>query len=100
MSAHLQGLESLFILPGMEVEQTDQQMALIESLEYVRGEIGKATDDFTTWKAHLLKSGSQGGKDCYSVKKEKPSIGMMSYRQSLDYAKDTYCFILNICPGF
>ncbi|XP_070274183.1 LOW QUALITY PROTEIN: midasin [Myotis yumanensis] len=61
VSAHLQGLESLFILPGMEVEQTDQQMALVESLEYVRGEIGKATDDFTTWKTHLLTSGSQGG---------------------------------------
>ncbi|XP_032952982.1 midasin isoform X1 [Rhinolophus ferrumequinum] len=61
MSAHLQGLESLFILPGMEVEQTDQQMALVESLEYVRGEINKATDDFATWKTHLLISGSQGG---------------------------------------
>ncbi|XP_059556931.1 midasin isoform X4 [Myotis daubentonii] len=61
VSAHLQGLESLFILPGMEVEQTDQKMALVESLEYVRGEIGKATDDFTTWKTHLLTSGSQGG---------------------------------------
>uniref|UniRef100_A0A8C4L875 Midasin n=1 Tax=Equus asinus asinus TaxID=83772 RepID=A0A8C4L875_EQUAS len=61
VSAHLQGLESLFILPGMEVEQTDQQMALVESLEYVRGEINKATDDFTTWKTHLLASGSQGG---------------------------------------
>uniref|UniRef100_A0A8C4LI47 Midasin n=1 Tax=Equus asinus asinus TaxID=83772 RepID=A0A8C4LI47_EQUAS len=60
VSAHLQGLESLFILPGMEVEQTDQQMALVESLEYVRGEINKATDDFTTWKTHLLASGSQG----------------------------------------
>ncbi|XP_014636596.1 PREDICTED: midasin [Ceratotherium simum simum] len=61
VSAHLQGLESLFILPGMEVEQTDQQMALVESLEYVRGEINKATDDFTTWKTHLLASDSQGG---------------------------------------
>ncbi|KAM5286744.1 midasin isoform 2-T2 [Hipposideros larvatus] len=61
LSAHLQGLESLFILPGMEVEQTDQQMALVESLEYVRGEINKATDDFATWKTHLLTSGSQRG---------------------------------------
>ncbi|KAF5919872.1 hypothetical protein HPG69_014236 [Diceros bicornis minor] len=61
VSAHLQGPESLFILPGMEVEQTDQQMALVESLEYVRGEINKATDDFTTWKTHLLASDSQGG---------------------------------------
>lgn len=96
VSAHLQGLESLFILPGMKVEQTDQQMALVESLEYVRGEIRKATDDFTTWKTHLLRSGSQGGKDCYSVREKKPSIGMVSYRQNLDYTKDTYCFILNI----
>lgn len=78
----------------MEVEQTDQHMALVESLKYVRGEIGKATDDFTTWETHLLTSGSQGGKDCYSVREEKPSIGMMSYRQSLDYTKDTYYFIL------
>ncbi|XP_037374649.1 midasin [Talpa occidentalis] len=61
VSAHLQGLESLFILPEMEVEQTDIQMALIESLEYVRGEISKAIDDFTNWKTHLLAPGSQGG---------------------------------------
>ncbi|XP_036269995.1 midasin isoform X3 [Pipistrellus kuhlii] len=61
VSAHLQGLESLFILPGMEVEQRDQHMALVESLKYVRGEISKATDDFTTWETHLLTSGSQGG---------------------------------------
>ncbi|KAK2507590.1 hypothetical protein MC885_004960, partial [Smutsia gigantea] len=61
VSAHLQGLESLFILPRMEVGQRDQQMALVKSLEYVRGEINKATDDFTTWKTHLLVAGSQGG---------------------------------------
>ncbi|KAG8524470.1 Midasin, partial [Galemys pyrenaicus] len=61
VSAHLQDLESLFILPGMEVEHTDIQIALVESLEYVRGEINKATDDFTSWKTHLLASGSQGG---------------------------------------
>ncbi|XP_008565442.1 PREDICTED: midasin [Galeopterus variegatus] len=61
MSAHLQGLQSLFILPGIEVEQTDPQMALVESLDYVRGEISKATDEFTTWKTHLLTSSSQGG---------------------------------------
>ncbi|XP_032340488.1 LOW QUALITY PROTEIN: midasin [Camelus ferus] len=61
VSAHLQGLESLFILPGVEGEQTDSQMALVESLEYVRREINKATDDFTAWKTHLLAPGSQGG---------------------------------------
>ncbi|XP_037699423.1 midasin isoform X2 [Choloepus didactylus] len=61
VSAHLQGLESLFILPGMEVEQMDPQMALVESLEYVRGEINKASADFNTWKVHLLTSSSQGG---------------------------------------
>ncbi|XP_058163130.1 midasin isoform X2 [Dasypus novemcinctus] len=61
VSAHLQGLESLFILPGMEIEQMDPQMALVESLEYVRGEISKATADFTTWKIHLLTLNSQGG---------------------------------------
>ncbi|KAF3831765.1 hypothetical protein GH733_000577 [Mirounga leonina] len=61
MSVHLQGLESLFLIPGIEVEQTDRQMALVESLEYLRGEINKATDDFTTWKTHLLALGSQGG---------------------------------------
>ncbi|XP_040839706.1 midasin isoform X2 [Ochotona curzoniae] len=61
VSAHLQGLESLFILPGMEVEQKGPQMALVESLKYVREEISKAVDDFTAWKNHLLASGSQGG---------------------------------------
>ncbi|XP_066110370.1 midasin isoform X3 [Saccopteryx bilineata] len=61
VSAHLQGLESLFIIPEVEVEHTNQQMALVKSLEYIRGEISKATDDFTTWKTRLLTSGSQGG---------------------------------------
>ncbi|XP_071469317.1 midasin isoform X1 [Marmota flaviventris] len=61
VSAHLQSLESLFIIPGIEVEQTKPQMSLVESLEYVRREISKAVDDFTTWKTHLLTSGSHGG---------------------------------------
>ncbi|XP_049753260.1 midasin [Elephas maximus indicus] len=61
VSAYLQGLESLFILPGMEVAQTDPHMALVESLEYVRGEINKATADFTTWKTHLLIPSSHRG---------------------------------------
>lgn len=82
VSAHLQGLASLFILPGMEVEQTDQQMALVESMEYVREEINKATDDFTTWRTHLLTSCHQGGKNCCSVRESKPSVGMMSRRLS------------------
>lgn len=74
VSAHLQGLESLFILPGMEVEQKGPQMALVESLKYVREEISKAVDDFTAWKNHLLASGSQGGKSYYySVREEKPN---------------------------
>ncbi|XP_069866566.1 midasin isoform X1 [Dipodomys merriami] len=61
VSSHLQVLESLFILPGIEVEKTNPQMALFESLKYVRGEINKAIDDFTTWKTYLLVSGNQGG---------------------------------------
>ncbi|KAM5256760.1 midasin [Ctenodactylus gundi] len=61
VSSDLRGLEALFVLPGMGVEPTDSQMALIESLAYVRGEINKAVDDFTTWKMHLLNSGSQEG---------------------------------------
>jgi midasin len=48
----------------MEDEQTDPQMALVKSLEYVRVEISKAVDDFTTWKTHLLISNNQGGKEC------------------------------------
>ena len=58
----------MFILPGVEGEQIDPQMALVESLEYVRREINKATDDFTTWKTHLLTPGSQGGEDYCSVR--------------------------------
>ncbi|XP_053447165.1 midasin isoform X2 [Nycticebus coucang] len=61
VSGHLQGLESLFVLPGTEVEQRDPQIALVESLEYVRQEINKAINDFTAWKAHLFASNSQGG---------------------------------------
>ncbi|XP_063089292.1 midasin isoform X4 [Cavia porcellus] len=60
VSAHLQDLRSLFIIPGMEVEQTDAPMALVESLEYVKREIDKAVDDFTSWKTHLLTSSSPG----------------------------------------
>ncbi|XP_007949614.1 midasin [Orycteropus afer afer] len=61
VSAHLQGLESLFTLPGLEVEQMDPQMALVESLKYVRGEINKASADFTIWKTHLLTPGNHRG---------------------------------------
>ncbi|XP_006870675.1 PREDICTED: midasin [Chrysochloris asiatica] len=61
VSAHLQGLVSLFILPGMEVEQMDPKMALVESLEYLRGEINRATADFTVWKTHLLTPSSHRG---------------------------------------
>ncbi|XP_019064368.1 midasin isoform X2 [Fukomys damarensis] len=61
VSDHLRGLQSLFIVPGVEVAQTESQMTLIESLEYVKGEIDKAMDDFTTWKTHLLTSNSQEG---------------------------------------
>lgn len=61
VSAHLQGLASLFILPGIEVEKTDSQMALVESLDYLRGEISKAIDDFTAWKARLFIAHKQGG---------------------------------------
>ncbi|XP_012665398.1 midasin [Otolemur garnettii] len=61
VSGHLQDLESLFILPGIEVEQRDPQIALVESLRYVRQEINKAVNDFTAWKSHLFASNSQGG---------------------------------------
>lgn len=80
MSVHLQGLESLFVIPGREVKQTDQQMALVQSLEYLRGEINKATDEFTAWKTHLLALGSQGGKNCHSTRGSKPSVEVMSCR--------------------
>ncbi|CAH6790218.1 midasin [Phodopus roborovskii] len=61
VSSHLQGLESLFILPGIEVEQAGSPMALVKSLEYLRGEVSKAIDDFTAWKARLFISHKQGG---------------------------------------
>nr|XP_045010044.1 midasin isoform X2 [Jaculus jaculus] len=62
VSAHFQGLESLFILPRTEVVQTNPQMALIESLVYVRREINKANDEFTTWKIHLISHNQEGNK--------------------------------------
>lgn len=58
----------MFILPGVEGEQTGPQMALVESMEYVRREINKAADDFTTWKTHLLTPGNQEGEDRLSVR--------------------------------
>ncbi|XP_036035518.1 midasin [Onychomys torridus] len=61
VSTHLQGLESLFILPEIEAEQTDARMALVESLQYLRGEVSKAIHDFTAWKARLFISHKQGG---------------------------------------
>lgn len=38
-------------------------MALVESLDYLRGEISKAVDDFTAWKARLFIAHKQGGED-------------------------------------
>lgn len=38
-------------------------MALVESLEYLRGEVSKAIDDFTAWKARLFMSHRQGGEN-------------------------------------
>ncbi|XP_031820381.1 midasin [Sarcophilus harrisii] len=60
VSAQLQDLESLFVLPGTQAEQIAQQITLVRSLEYIRGEIDKATTDFTDWKRHLLTSSKQG----------------------------------------
>ncbi|XP_036622954.1 midasin [Trichosurus vulpecula] len=60
VSAQLQGLESLFVVPGTEAEQTAQQISLVRSLEYIRREIDKAMADFTAWKTHLLTSSKQG----------------------------------------
>lgn len=49
----------------------DSRMALVESLEYLRGEVSKAIDDFTAWKARLFVSHRQGGENlelwCWEV---------------------------------
>ncbi|XP_007484380.2 midasin isoform X1 [Monodelphis domestica] len=59
VSAQLQDLESLFILPGTEAKQTEQQITLVKSLEYIRKEINTAMADFIAWKTHLLTSSKQ-----------------------------------------
>ncbi|XP_044531325.1 midasin [Gracilinanus agilis] len=60
VSTQLQDLESLFILPGTEAKQTEQQITLVKSLEYIREEINKAVVDFTAWKTHLISSKQEG----------------------------------------
>ncbi|XP_067386141.1 midasin isoform X2 [Emydura macquarii macquarii] len=54
VSTQLQDIESLYVLQGMEGRQSTKQMALIESLQYIQGEVNKTTIDFTTWKTQLL----------------------------------------------
>ncbi|XP_028903180.1 midasin isoform X2 [Ornithorhynchus anatinus] len=54
VSTQLQGLEALFTIPGPEGEQTAPQMALVKSLEYLRGEINRTAAAFSTWETHLL----------------------------------------------
>uniref|UniRef100_A0A8C8S1Z5 Midasin n=1 Tax=Pelusios castaneus TaxID=367368 RepID=A0A8C8S1Z5_9SAUR len=54
VSTQLQGVESLYVLQGMEDGQSMKQMALIKSLQYIQGEVSKTATDFTTWKSQLL----------------------------------------------
>ncbi|XP_062980947.1 midasin [Elgaria multicarinata webbii] len=56
VSTQLQDIESLFVLPELEVSQTASQMALVRSLIYIQGEINKSVDDFAIWKTQLFSS--------------------------------------------
>ncbi|XP_061479315.1 midasin isoform X2 [Rhineura floridana] len=56
VSTQLQDIESLFVLPEMEVNQAASRMALIRSLVYIQGEINKSVDDFAIWKTQLFSS--------------------------------------------
>ncbi|XP_053143364.1 midasin isoform X2 [Hemicordylus capensis] len=56
VSTQLQDIESLFVLPKMEIGQAVPQMALIRSLIYIQGEINKSVDDFAIWKTQLFSS--------------------------------------------
>lgn len=61
ISTQLQDIESLFILPEMEISQAAPRMALIRSLVYIQGEINKSVDDFAIWRTQLFSSISHCG---------------------------------------
>uniref|UniRef100_A0A8D0DW25 Midasin n=1 Tax=Salvator merianae TaxID=96440 RepID=A0A8D0DW25_SALMN len=63
ISTQLQDIESLFVLPEMEVSQAPFQMALTRSLIYIQGEINKSVDDFAIWKTQLFSSISHCDED-------------------------------------
>ncbi|KAJ6665782.1 hypothetical protein lerEdw1_001254 [Lerista edwardsae] len=61
ISTQLQDIESLFVLPEMEISQAVPQMALIRSLVYIQGEINESVDDFAIWRTQLFSSISHCG---------------------------------------
>ncbi|XP_066468783.1 midasin [Tiliqua scincoides] len=61
ISTQLQDIESLFVLPEVEVSQAAPQMALIRSLVYIQGEINRSVDDFAIWRTQLFSSISHCG---------------------------------------
>ncbi|XP_034555077.1 midasin [Notolabrus celidotus] len=55
--AQMPGIEQLFT--AVNVSSTDNQPAISQSLQYVRGQVEASVTEFTTWKTELLSLGPQ-----------------------------------------
>ncbi|KAM4694301.1 midasin [Discoglossus pictus] len=53
VSSELRELESLFVLPEVEIAEATQHMTFLKSLHYIREEIRNSVREFTVWKTHL-----------------------------------------------
>ncbi|XP_054829779.1 midasin [Eublepharis macularius] len=73
VSTQLQDIESSFVLPETELNQTASQTALIRSLVYIQGEINRSVDDFAIWKTQLFSSISHCDGD------QKPDDGFVEH---------------------
>lgn len=61
--AQMPGVEQLFT-PATCVGSADNQPAITQSLQYVRGQVEAIITEFTTWKTQLLSLGQQNSGEC------------------------------------
>lgn len=61
--AQMPAVEQLFT-PAVCVDSADGQLAIPQSLQYVRGQVEANITEFTTWKTELLSLGLQHSGEC------------------------------------
>lgn len=61
--AQMPSVEQLFT-PSTCVGSTENQPAITQSLQYVRGQVEANITEFTTWKTQLLSLGHQNSGEC------------------------------------